>query len=132
MAEGIRTIRKSDYWANVYDLLKAYADQRRRVAIVPVKMGGRTAWSVKEARERLEQLLGMSCNWAILDSYLEQFLADATLNKTVLASSFGAILELTREGYTEIRQSCAFAPLYVRWLKEKPSQTTGGELTSTS
>ena len=128
MPEGVRTFRKSEYWASVYDLLKAYADQRRRVAVVPVKMGGRTVWSIKEARERLEQLLGVTGQWAILDSYLEKFLADAKISKTALASSFGATLELTREGYTEIRQACAFAPLYIRWLKPKPSEAGGDTL----
>lgn len=132
MPEGVRTIRTSEYWASVYDLLKAYADQRRRTASVPVKMGGRTVWSVKEARGRLEQLLGITCNWAILDSYLEQYLVDEKQKKTAIASSFGAILELTREGFTEVRQACAFAPLYIRWLKEKPSQIAASDPTSVS
>jgi segregation and condensation protein A len=122
MPEGVRTIRKSEYWASVYDLLKAYSDQRRRLAVAPVKMGGRTVWSVKEARERLEQLLGVTGQWALLDSYLEKFLSDENMSKTALASSFGAALELTREGYVEIRQACAFAPLYLRWLKPKPAE----------
>ncbi|MEJ2123929.1 MAG: ScpA family protein [Alphaproteobacteria bacterium] len=132
MPEGVRTIRKNEYWASVYDLLKAYADQRRRTAVAPVKMGGRTVWSVKEARQRLEELLGITCNWSILDNYLEEYLADEKQSKTALASSFGAILELTREGYTEVRQACAFAPLYVRWLKEKPSQIADSDPPSTS
>jgi segregation and condensation protein A len=127
MPEGVRTIRKSEYWASVYDLLKAYADQRRRTAVAPVKMGGRTVWSVKEARERLEQLLGITCNWSILDSYLEEYLADEEQSKTAIASSFGAILELAREGHAEVRQACAFAPLYVRWLKEKPSEVEASD-----
>ncbi|MEJ2118590.1 MAG: ScpA family protein [Alphaproteobacteria bacterium] len=132
MPEPVRTIKKSDWWASVYDLLKAYADQRRRTVVAPVKMGGRTVWSVKEARQRLEELLGITCNWSILDNYLEEYLADEKQSKTALASSFGAILELTREGYTEVRQACAFAPLYVRWLKEKPSQIADSDPPSTS
>jgi segregation and condensation protein A len=131
--EGIRTTRKSDYWASVYDLLKAYAEQRRRTAAVaPVKVGGRKVWSIREARERLERLFGIPGNWSILDSYLEDFLCDAEVSKTALASSFGATLELTREGFTELRQAQPFAPIYVRWLREKPSQGTGGDPTSVS
>ena len=131
MPEGIRTTRKSDYWASVYDLLKAYAEQRRRTAMVaPVKMGGRKVWSIREARERLERLFGIPGNWSILDSYLEDYLRDAEMSKTALASSFGATLELTREGFTELRQACAFAPIYVRWLREKPSQGEDGDPTS--
>jgi segregation and condensation protein A len=123
----------SDYWASVYDLLKAYAEQRRRTAAVaPVKVGGRKVWSIREARERLERLFGIPGNWAILDSYLEDFLRDAEVSKTALASSFGATLELTREGFTELRQAQPFAPIYVRWLREKPSQADDGGPASVS
>ena len=133
MPEGIRTIRKSDYWASVYDLLKAYAEQRRRTAMVaPVKMGGRTVWSIREARERLERLFGIPGNWSVLDSYIEDYLRDAEFSKTALASSFGATLELTREGFTELRQAQAFAPIYVRWLRERPSPGPAGDPTSVS
>lgn len=129
--EGLRTVRKSDYWASVYDLLKAYAEQRGRNAqVAPVKMGGRKVWSIREARERMQKLFGTTINWSILDSYLEDYLRDAEVSKTALASSFGATLELTREGFTEIRQAQAFAPIYIRWLKQKPSQAGAGDPTS--
>jgi segregation and condensation protein A len=122
LPEGMRTIRKSDYWASVYDLLKAYADQRRKNVVTPVKMGGRTVWSIKQAREVLSRLVGPDWDWAELDSYLEQFLVNPAISKTALASSFGATLELTREGYTELRQARAFAPIYIKWLKEPPAE----------
>lgn len=127
MPEGVRTFRKSEYWASVYDLLKAYADQRGRVTAAPVKMGGRTVWSVREARELLERLFGQSANWSILESYIESYLRDFEVSKTALASSFGATLELTREGFTEIRQAAPFAPIYVRWLKRAPSKDTAAD-----
>lgn len=127
MPEGVRVIRKSDYWASLYDLLKAYSEQRGRGAVAPVKMGGRAVWSVREARELLERLFAGSTNWSILESYIETYLRDSETSKTALASSFGATLELTREGFTEIRQAAPFAPIYIRWLKEKPSQGATGD-----
>jgi len=128
LPEGMRTIRKSDYWASVYDLLKAYADQRRKTVPPAMKMGGRSVWSIKQAREVLERMVGTDLDWAVLDSYLEQFLADPVISKTALASSFGATLELTREGYTELRQAQAFAPIYIRWLKEPPPDVEAVEM----
>ena len=119
LPEGMRTIRKSDYWASIYDLLKAYADQRRKNTVMaPVKWGGREVWSVKEARELLERLVGAQADWIVLEGYLAEFLLDPAISRTALASSFGATLELTREGFTELRQARPFAPLYIRWLKE--------------
>ena len=34
--------------------------------------------------------------------------------RTVLASSFGATLEMAREGHIELRQEGPFAPIYMR------------------
>jgi segregation and condensation protein A len=117
MPEGVRTIRKSEYWASVYDLLKAYSEQRSKGAIMPVQMGGREVWSVHEARELLERLFGQTVNWSILESYIEDYLRDAETSKTVLASTFGATLEMSREGFIEMRQAQPFAPIYVRRIK---------------
>jgi segregation and condensation protein A len=114
MPEPIRLIRTSQFAANVYDLLKAYSQQRQRTAQRSWKLPARTVWSIKEARAELERLLGMTCDWAPLDQLLVEFLCDRELRKTALASSFSATLEMTREGALEIRQANSFAPLFVR------------------
>ena len=58
MPEGVRTIRVRQYTAVIYDLLKAYAEQRRRTAKRVHVIPRRTVWSIKEARQRLEALVG--------------------------------------------------------------------------
>jgi segregation and condensation protein A len=80
-------------------------------------MTPRTVWSLKEARDELERLLGMNLDWAPLDRLLAEFLVEPELRKTALASSFTATLEMTREGALEIRQAKLFAPLLVRRRK---------------
>ena len=112
--EPIRITRKSIYEANVYDLLKAYSQQRQRTAIRTWQIRQRTVWSLKEARAELERLLGIDCDWAPLDQLLAEFLVEPELSKTALASSFTATLEMTREGALEIRQAKSFAPLLIR------------------
>jgi len=112
--EAIRITRKSIYEANVYDLLKAYSQQRQRTAIRTWQIRQRTVWSLKEARAELERLLGIDCDWAPLDQLLAEFLVEPELRKTALASSFTATLEMTREGALEIRQAKSFAPLFIR------------------
>lgn len=114
MPEPLRITRNSTYAANVYDLLKAYSQQRQRTAIRSWQIRPRTVWSLKEAREELERLLGMSCDWAPLDQLLAEFLVGPELRKTALASGFTASLEMTREGILEIRQIKPFAPLLLR------------------
>jgi len=115
MPEGVRTIRVRQYTAVVYDLLKAYAEQRsrtvKRVHVVP----RRTVWSIKDARERLQTLIGRGvAQWVQLDMYLEQYLPGPELARTALASSFGATLEMARDGLVELSQTEPFAPIYMR------------------
>jgi segregation and condensation protein A len=114
LPEPIRITRKSTYDANVYDLLKAYSQQRSRTAVHSLRMKPRTVWSLKEARDELERLLGIDLDWAPLDRLLAEFLVEPELRRTALASSFTATLEMTREGKLEIRQAKSFAPLLVR------------------
>jgi segregation and condensation protein A len=114
LPEPIRLIRKSTYDANVYDLLKAYSQQRARTAVRSMRVRQRPVWSLKEAREELERLLGMNVDWAPLDRLLSEFLVEPEIRRTALASSFTATLEMTREGRLEIRQAESFAPLFVR------------------
>ncbi len=114
MPERLRITRKSLYDANVYDLLKAYSQQRQRTAVRTWQVRTRTVWSLKEAREELERLLGVTCEWAPLDQLLAEFLVGPELRKTALASGFTASLEMTREGLLELRQAKLFAPLLIR------------------
>jgi segregation and condensation protein A len=114
LPEPIRVTKNSIYEANVYDLLKAYSQQRQRNSTRTLHMEKRTVWSLKEARDELERLLGVACDWAPLDQLLAEFLVEPELRKTALASGFTATLEMTREGALEIRQSKSFAPLMVR------------------
>jgi segregation and condensation protein A len=123
MPEGIRIVRSSIYQASIFDLLKAYAEQRQRNAVTEVKWGGRVVWSIKQARERLASLLGREPDWALLDKFLEEYKPSPVLGRTVTASSFGATLELAREGQLEIRQSQPFGPLYLKWLNRKPEES---------
>jgi segregation and condensation protein A len=112
--EPIRISRQSVYDANVYDLLKAYSQQRQRTAVLSMRLKPRAVWSLNEARDELERLLGMNVDWAPLDQLIAEFLVEPELRKTALASSFTATLEMTREGALEIRQAKSFAPLFVR------------------
>jgi segregation and condensation protein A len=113
--EGVRTIRTRKYTAMIFDLLKAYADQRKktvnRVHVVP----RRTVWSIKEARQRLESLLGEGVgDWVQLDLFLQRYGAMPDIARTAKASSFGATLEMAREGLVELSQAEPYAPIYMR------------------
>jgi segregation and condensation protein A len=116
MPEGVRVIRDRQYTAEIYDLLSAYTGQRARTTVKRMHVvKKRTVWSIKEARQRLEHLLGQSSgDWVQLELYLEQYLPSQELAKTTVAASFGATLEMAREGVVELQQASPFAPIYMR------------------
>ncbi|XSG83550.1 MAG: segregation and condensation protein A [Methyloligella sp. ZOD6] len=125
--EPVRVLRRSIYDANVYDLLKAYAQQRQRNSVRSFNVKKRTVWSIKEARSELERLLGMSVDWAPLDDLFAEFLVEPELRRTALASGLNASLEMAREGAVELRQSKVFAPLLVRRREETGRHETAEE-----
>jgi segregation and condensation protein A len=112
--EPIAEIKRPQWSATLYDLLSAYATRRQNHARAYVRVPKRTVWSLAEAREAIERLIGQSFDWSPLDRYLMEYLVEPSLQSTVLASSFAAALELVREGRLEMHQHAAFAPLFVR------------------
>jgi segregation and condensation protein A len=104
-----------EYADNLFDLLKAYADRRQKKARHDTyKVKRNKAWSIKDARQILERLVGRMDNWSRLDTWLSDYIGSVDGRATVLASSFTASLELAREGVIEIRQERAFEPIYMR------------------
>jgi segregation and condensation protein A len=112
--EPIAEIKHPQWSATLYDLLSAYASRRQIRSRSVVRVPKRTVWSLAEAREALERLVGQSMDWSPLDQYLIVYLTDPATTATVLASSFAAALEMIREGRLEAHQQSAFSPLYLR------------------
>lgn len=114
-AETVKSTRETQWTAEIYDLLKAYADQRKRTIKVMHVVKARKVWSIKEARGRLERLVGGSAgDWVQLELLLEQYLPSGEESRTARASSFGATLEMAREGMVELRQDAPFSPIFMR------------------
>ncbi len=100
---------------NLIDLLKAYADRRqRKVVRQTYTVKRQPTWSIKEAREALERLVGSMDEWGTFDMWLERYLSTKENRRSVRASSFTASLELARDGRIEMRQDVAFQPIYMR------------------
>ena len=82
--------------------------RERRAVRRPARLARRTVWSLAEAREVLERLIGQSSDWARLDEFLISFVVEPSLAPTVFASSFASTLEMVREGVMEVHQQTAF------------------------
>jgi len=121
--EPIAEVKHPQWSATLYDLLSAYAARRQIQSRSVVRVPRRTVWSLAEAREALERLIGRGMDWSPLDQYLIAYMTEPSMAATVLASSFAAALEMIREGQLEAHQQGAFAPLY---LRRKQNAGAGG------
>ncbi|MEP5265144.1 MAG: ScpA family protein [Nitratireductor sp.] len=124
--EGIRLIKTSEYQGTLFDLLKAYSDQRLK--------GHDTKWepkrlpimAIEAARRRLEGMMGTMFDWGRIDSYLPLEEMSPALRRSAVASTFSAALVLAKDGLMEIRQSGAFGPVFVRRREQTPDQPSAG------
>lgn len=114
MPEPIEIARKSLWEASLYDVLKSYSAQRERGSSSEYTPLQRTVWSLQDARDILQRLIGDSFDWVPMDTYLEAYLSTPAERATVRASSFASSLELVRLGKIDLRQSETFGPLFMR------------------
>lgn len=118
--EPVRIHTEPRYEATLYDLLSAYARQRQKQFNARVTMHRRQVWSLVEARQALERLVGHLTDWTSLEDYLLRYMVEPAMRSTVLASALSATLEMVREGQLVLRQDRAYAPLWVRAAAERP------------
>ncbi len=119
--EGVEIVRTPVYELSLFELLRAYSDNRRRaeshhsLQIAPTEL-----FHTAEIVERMRGLMGDIPDWRSLMSYLPPAPGDGIVARSALASTFGAALELARSGQVEIRQHGRFGPIYVRRAETEP------------
>ncbi len=112
--EGIAHVARPVWDVGIYDLLKAYADIKRRGAITTLQIEAPDLYSVDDAIQRLQTMLGQLPRWSTLLSFLPPGLR-GLLGRSALSAHFVASLELCRQGKVEMRQDGgAFGPIWVR------------------
>ena len=112
--EGVKVIRTPVYNLSLYELLRAYGDQRSKGPSGPLEIAATEIFSVDDALERLGKVLGKVLDWTMLQGFLPESIKDAVVFKSAVASTFAASLELAKSGRLELRQSGAFGPIYIR------------------
>ncbi|MGI6246989.1 MAG: segregation and condensation protein A [Pseudochelatococcus sp.] len=118
--EEMAIVERPKWDVSLFALLRAYTDNRQRTANARVTLQRRTVWSLAEAREALQRLVGGARDWTALDPWLESFMATPGMRATVRASALSATLEMVREGRIELRQDAPFAPLMLRCRPKEP------------
>ena len=115
--ERTRTLVRAD----LRDLLRAYGDHlRRRSRDEPLAFGEPVELdTVEAALARIRRSLGQAPGWESLARYLpagtlEGLRAGDLQVRSALAATFGAVLELVRQGILVLRQNHPFGPIYLK------------------
>ena len=98
----------------LFDLLKAYGDQQRRVQGGTLHIESVEIHTVDDALQRLRSLLGSTPDWESLWRYLPEGILEGLVARSAIASTFSASLELARQGKIKLRQSANFGPIYLK------------------
>jgi len=116
--EPIAITRETAWKVTLHDLLGAYCAERTKgLRKRAYRTLVRRAFPLEAARTRLEQILPKLSDWRAIEGITPEALdtgPEAPPQSSYLASTFGAALELTREGKLELRQAEAKAPLLLR------------------
>ena len=112
--EGIEVVRTHVYEVSLFELLKAYGDNRRRIDSSKLTIETSKLYSLSDALDRLSRQIGHTVEWTALAEYFPEGLADALVFRSAVASTLAASLELVRDGKAAIRQSNAFGPIQIR------------------
>jgi segregation and condensation protein A len=112
--EGIPVVRRTVYDATLFELLKAYGDGRARAASSVLHIEPAELYSVDDALQRLSRFLGRMPEWRMMASFLPPDLRFGLIQRSAIAATFVASLELVREGRLQLRQDKLFGPIYLR------------------
>jgi segregation and condensation protein A len=120
--EGVPVATTRIWDIKLIELLKAYADFRKRVDKPVLRIVETELDTMDAAIERLSRMLGDLAipEWTTLQSFLPPGLADDTVGRSYVAATLSATLELVRTGRLQIRQDGSFAPIYLRKPPENP------------
>ena len=112
--EGLTTVPVAVFQLSLYEVLRAYADNRRRGQAAVMAIEPSAFHSTADALRRLRHFVGHVSEWRELESFLPLELRGELFRRSALAASFAAALELVRSGHLELRQERAFGPIYLR------------------
>lgn len=112
--EGVEIIRTPVYEMSLYELLKAYGDNRRRATSSSLTIEASQLHSLADAIDRLSGIVGRIRDWTTLSQFLPDQLMEGIVFRSAVASTFAASLELVKEGKAQVRQPNPFGPIMIR------------------
>ena len=115
-SKGLKVKYNINYSSNLFDLLHSYSlilkskDQIKHLTIEYSEL-----FSVDQAVKRMKDMFGAISEWTNFLNILPNVIkSNRTINKSVVSSNFVASLELSKNGYLELKQDETFGNIYIR------------------
>ena len=102
------------YELSLFELLRAYAEQRLRGESADLRIEPLEFYTVEDALARLWPMLASVPRWQSLFSFLPDGLRDGLPARSAVVSTLLASLELAKDGEAELCQRGRFEPIYLR------------------
>lgn len=112
--EPVDITRNSTFDLSLYDVLKAYSQNRIRNAVADVRVHKRNIYTLDQALKRLSEMIGQALDWTELAFFLPENLKGEAISRSAKASLFTATLEMARQGKAELIQKQPFGPLFIK------------------
>ena len=118
-SEGLKVKYDINYTSNLFDLLKSYSqilkskDQVKHLTIEYSEL-----YSVDQAIKRMKEIFGTISEWTNFLNIIPVLIKDKNvINKSIISSNFVASLELSKNGYIDVKQEKTFGNIYIKLKK---------------
>lgn len=103
---------------NFHDLINAYGRMVAEKQAAFYQPKPRALFKIEDALERLATMIGLAKDWLNIETFMPlENLSDFIVLKSAVSSTFGAFLELAKQGQVDLKQEKNFGPIYMRAIK---------------
>ena len=115
--EGLKVKYNINYTSNLYDLLKSYSQiLKSNEQVKQLTIEYSELYSVDLAVKRLTGIFGNITEWTNFLNVIPNLIkANKTINKSIISSNFVASLELSKNGFINLKQVESFANIYIKF-----------------
>ena len=116
-SEGLKVKHNINYTSNLYDLLKSYSQiLKSNEQVKQLTIEYSELYSVDQAVKRLKGIFGNITEWTNFLNVIPSLIkANKTINKSIISSNFVASLELSKNGFIDLKQDGSFGNIYIKF-----------------
>ena len=114
--DGLKVKYNINYTSNLFDLLKTYSDIiKSKEQIKNLTIEYSELFSVDQAIKRMKNIFGNINEWTNFLKKITQFLkSKKIINKSIISANFVASLELSKNGYIDVKQDKTFGDIFIK------------------